>query len=299
MQINQLDIKVLSNIPSVSGIEFIHDLFYLIGDNAAHLFVLDQNWNLVKKQILFKPTTSDNHVIPKSQKPDLEALTLLKWKGKDKLLALGSGSKPILREKAFWIDLENISKVKEYSLTELYKPLHKLLGLKVGEKVNIEGVCANEESIFLFQRGNISGKNTMIVYNLNDFVRFLKGKEKKISKPQIHFYDLPVIKDYQSGFSGASFLPGTKKILFTASVEATDNEIDDGKMLGSFIGLIDTEEPFKVLQSTQVFVKKESFLGKIESICIHKIVGNTIQAIAVTDNDGTDSEILTIKITME
>jgi hypothetical protein len=286
----------LKLIPSASGIEFFADKYYLIGDNSADLYVLNPKYELLAKPSLFVPEVLENEVIPKKLKPDFEAMTTLVWKTKPKLLILGSGSRPETRENAYWVDLEDITKIKKYSLKKVYHQIREVLTLSPEQKVNIEAACANENFICLFQRGNISGKNALLAYDLKNFIRFLKKKTEKLKAPQIYYYDLPKINEIQAGFSGASFVPNTSQIIFTASVEDTENEIADGKMLGSFVGTIDFAQPAQAPKISPVKYRRKTFIGKIESITIREIQPDAWQALAVTDSDGGLSEILELRI---
>ena len=80
------EVKKLDHYPSASGIEYFNNQFYVIGDDANDLLILDSNLN---------PTDSINLYpfmekrIPKKLKADLEGITLTK---DNHLLLLGSGS---------------------------------------------------------------------------------------------------------------------------------------------------------------------------------------------------------------
>jgi hypothetical protein len=286
----------LKQVPSASGVEFFAEKYYLIGDNSADLWVLNQKYEVLAQPSLFEPEVLENEVIPKKLKPDFEAMTTLTWKTKPKLLILGSGSRPETRENAYWVDLEELTKIRKYSLKKVYRQIRDILTLNPEQKVNIEAACANENFICLFQRGNISGKNAMLVYDLKNFIRFLKKKTKKIKTPQVYYYDLPKLNDIQAGFSGASFVANTQEIVFTASVEDTEDEIADGKMLGSFVGIIDFAQPEQAPKVSVVKYRRKTFLGKIESITIREVQADAWLALAVTDSDGGLSEILELRI---
>ncbi|MCU0443820.1 MAG: hypothetical protein MUE85_02810 [Microscillaceae bacterium] len=286
----------LSSVPSASGVEFFAQKYYIIGDNSAGLFVLNPKYELLANINLFVPEVLEEGVIPKKLKPDFEALTTLTWKDKPKLLVLGSGSRPDKREKAYWVDLEDVSKVKKYSLKKVYQQIREVLSLSPDLKVNIEAACANAEYLCLFQRGNISGKNAMLVYELKNFIRFLKEKTSKLQAPQVFYYELPKIAGIQAGFSGASFVPNSDQIIFTASVEDTQDEIADGKMLGSFVGIINFSQAQQAPAIAPVKFRRKAFLGKIESITIREIQADGIQTLAVTDSDGGISEILELRV---
>ena len=211
---------------------------------------------------------------------------------------MGSGSKSPERDKAFLMNTESLNEdPEELSLTGVYDYLRILPEVAQGHKLNIEGIAASESKIFLLQRGNISENNALIIYDKIAFLNYLKNKTTLKPTPEIKNFTLPTRKEILSGFSGASYIAEREFILFTATVEDTENEIDDGPALGNFIGIIDLKNPKTAPDCALVMIGEEIFNGKIESITPILIHENYIKAIAVTDNDGEASEILEIELT--
>jgi hypothetical protein len=100
---------------------------------------------------------------------------------------------------------------------------------------------------------------------------------------------LPVFKYDTARFSGASYLKERRALLFSASIETTDNWQDDGKILGSFIGLIHLDslanknpfcEPVYLKDSTR-------FKGKIEAVQGIKKDDHLHIYFVTDDDDGT------------
>ena len=237
MKASILSHSILEKIPSASGIEFYEGHFYIIGDNCSWLFVLNTDFEIVGVKEIFDPPKLKNEVIPKKKKPDLEALTMITVGNENKLLVFGSGSKSPERDKAYLINPINLQeKAEEYVLTLLYDQLRNEALVAQGFKLNIEGAAATGEKLFLFQRGNISGNNAMIVYELEEFTDFIFEKANSFPIPTINNFDLPVHEGLLAGFSGAAYLEEVNKILFTATVEDTKNEIDDGCNAGKLCG---------------------------------------------------------------
>ncbi len=291
MQLKLLSRKILKGIPSASGIELYKNKIYIIGDDAGWLLILDKNYKLLEKIPLLKKKKLSNKPIPKKHKPDLEAMTFIKYGGENSLLIFGSGSKPTKREKLFMVYPERKHLVKQYSLTDLYVDL---VGKKIQtSSLNIEAAAANTSSIFLFHRGNISKKNIIFEYSIKEFIGFILKEKKKAPKSVFRVCRLPQINTIPAGFSGASMLDD-KRILFSASVEDTENEIDDGEILGSFIGIQNTEN--KGLMYAALKKGPKPMELKIESVCLLQSHDNKHTLLAVTDSDGGDSEILVLEL---
>jgi hypothetical protein len=166
-------------------------------------------------------------------------MTFAKIKGEDILFIFGSGSKPKRRDKLIVVFPERQHDVKRFSLEEFYNTLRKN---EIGEnhKLNIEAAAANSATLYLFHRGNISGKNLVFNFSLNDFADYVLTESYSVPAYTISSIILPPLNGIASGFSGASMLD-EKHILFSASVEDTEHEIDDGAVLGSFIGILNHE----------------------------------------------------------
>lgn len=292
MQLKLLNRTILNGIPSASGIEIYKNKIYIIGDDAGWLFILDKNYELLEKIPLLKKKKLSNKPIPKKHKPDLEAMTFIKYGGENILLIFGSGSKPTKREKLFMVYPERKHKVEQYSLADLYVDL-------VGKKIqtstlNIEAAAANTSSVYLMHRGNISKKNIVFEYSLKEFIGFILKEKKKAPQSAFRVCRLPQINAIPAGFSGASMLDD-KRILFSASVEDTANEIDDGEVLGSFIGIHNTET--KELKCVALKKGPKPMELKIESVCLLQSQDNKHTLLAVTDSDGGDSELLVLELT--
>lgn len=294
MQLKLLNRRTLKGIPSASGIELYNDKLYIIGDDSAWLFILDRNLCLIEKIPLLKKKKLTAGRIPKKHKPDLEAMTFANIDGETVLLIFGSGSKPEKRENLFIVYPERRHAVKQYSLAELYVDL-------VGKKIktstlNIEAAAANKLSIFLFHRGNISKKNIVFEYSLKEFADFVLKNKKKVPASAFTVCRLPQIDSISAGFSGASMLD-QKRILFSASVEDTANEIDDGEVLGSIVGIINPET--KELKCAILKKGPKPLPVKIESVYLLQSQGNKHTVLAVTDSDGGDSELLDLLVIEE
>ncbi len=79
----------LSEVPSASGLEHIGDDYYVIGDNAPWVFVLDRSFHKTSKFSLGTYSATEGGVMTKSAKHDFEAMTEMKWNGDDYLFIKG------------------------------------------------------------------------------------------------------------------------------------------------------------------------------------------------------------------
>jgi hypothetical protein len=285
----------LPGIRSASGIEVLEGRLFIAGDDSAWLYELDNKWQLVRKIPLFDSPNSGGEGIPKPLKPDLEAITSFPWKGEMLLLVIGSGSKKN-RQDAFLVHPQT-AEVRQFALTGLYDGLRALEGVVGGRRLNVEGLAVAGQELVFLQRGNVSGTNAVVSYLLDDFASWLEGNGP-LPLPRVRVFTLPTAEGYPAGFSGAATLPSRPRLLlFTASVEATDDEILDGEMLGSFIGAIDLDstgpETMVVSPITEHGI---AYRGKVESISVLEETGEGCTALAVTDSDGGDSELLHLQI---
>jgi hypothetical protein len=285
----------LPHIPSASGVEVLQNTIYIIGDDSSWLYVLNINAQLTERIALFDSPDLINGRISKKAKPDFEALTLLPVGSSQQLLVAGSGSKSPERDNGYLINVHT-SNIRPVSLTGLYNQLRQQPDVIGAGKLNIEGIAANHEQIIFIQRGNVTGNNVLISYPAEDLYNYLTAKSVHAPLPVVQPYVLPRLLELQSGFSGITFIPGTSQLLFTASVEDTANEIDDGEIMGSYIGLIDLHNPENT-KSHLITFEGSTYPGKIESIAVQGVdISGHIRAVAVTDSDQGGSELLFLDI---
>jgi hypothetical protein len=285
----------LPGIHSASGVEVLGDRIYIVGDDSAHLYVLDLDWQPVSTIRLFDSPVPDDEPIPKAQKPDLEALTLLPLGDQTVLLAIGSGSLEN-RQDAFVIH-PGTGVVQRHSLAPLYDHLRTLPGVVGTRLLNLEGAVVTGPEIVFLQRGNVSGTNVAIGFDTVQFVAWLTGNGP-LPEPVVRSYVLPTVEGYGAGFSGAAPLPSQPgAFLFTASVEATNDEILDGEMLGSFAGIAHLDRPGDLSGwCVPILHHGQAYPGKVESICLLTETPTSLRALAVTDADGGTSELLLLEM---
>ncbi len=284
MKITVLDKIKIEKIPSGSGIIKSEDKYYIIGDDSPFLFTLNKEFKVISTTGLLDTVNFSDKRITKSKKPDFEALELI---GKNEVVVFGSGSKSPQRNIFMRILLKDSIIVEKYDISDLYNNLRNLPILNDSE-LNIEAAAFRNNQIFLFNRK----KNLIIRFDYKDLLTYLKG-EIAFPKPVIRQFLLPKINGIESGFSGATALKGEPKIIFTASVENTNNAYDDGEILGSFIGMIDISNNNISDQFNYCQIPNTEENLKAESVSIEKEIstGKT-KVVLITDDDKGNSTII-------
>ena len=81
-----LESTTISSFPSASAVEFYNNKLYVFGDDAAHLLILDTNFNVIEK--IFYADSISQRISP-DVKPDIESTTIKKENGRSFLYAVG------------------------------------------------------------------------------------------------------------------------------------------------------------------------------------------------------------------
>ncbi len=273
--------------------EVIGGQIFVIGDDSAWLFILNRECELIRKIRLYEPASEASARIPKLLKADLEALAAFPYHGGTQLLAIGSGSAQY-RDTGFRIETEGAFRVYPYDLSGLYGLFRRHPQIVGSRKLNLEGLAVSEDTIFFMQRGNVSGMNALVSLALPEFFNCLEsGTPPTIA---VKNYQLPDIQGLLAGFSGLAVLD-SQRLLFTATVENTADEIADGESLGSFAGVIDLQKPAGRLDFAPIIAADQLYGGKVESIAVLEMLSeNSLRAVAVTDSDGGVSELLVLEM---
>lgn len=273
----------LNEIPSGSGIVKSGDVYYVVGDDAPYLFILDQDLKLKEKIPLLDGEVFESGRIAKAEKPDFEAMELIDDK---ELIIFGSGSKSPQRDVFFRILLHETLKIERYDISELYQNLKRLPELK-GTELNIEAIAYKQNELFLFNRK----KNLVIQFNYKDLLSFIKG-ESDFPHPQITAFSLPIIKSVEAGFSGATALTNENQIIFTASIENSTNAYDDGEILGSMIGMIDLTNNKPSVNYNYCLIQDLVGNLKIESVSVEKEISSKLTEIVMISDDDKGNSIV-------
>ncbi|MFM7021373.1 MAG: DUF6929 family protein [Flavobacteriales bacterium] len=275
MEVKLIHSKVLKEVPSGSGVEHNDGVLFICGDDAPYLFKTNLNGEILQKIKIWD--WQEEGRIPKLLKPDFEAMAHIN----DEVFLFGSGSlNP--RNVLVKVNSENGS-VEKYDLGKLYENLRYEAGLKMDD-FNIEAAAVYKDKLLLLNRGD----NSILSLSLSDFFLSIEtGKE--LTEVEIHKFHLPLVEGYVAGFSGASVY--RDKLVFSASVEKTTDWINDGEILGSFIGLIDLCN-----YELSACVLVQNILAKIEGLCIIKESGQVLELAAVADNDDGMSTLIKLEL---
>ncbi len=261
-------------IGSASGLLFKDNSLFVVGDNSSFLYeYLINSRDLSRHPLTANPAEN----IPKSEKPDFEALTCFQ----DSVYVFGSGS-TAKRNTMIEFDLAQKKKIGSSNLADLYAMMQNFGSIKP-EDFNIEGVIYEGENWYFFNRGNgISNKNTL-------FSLHAKKLDQEFSLLS-NDYKLPKIKGVRSSFTDA-VLVGTK-IYFLATAEDTQSTYDDGEVLGSLIGRID-------LETMKIdFTKKISDHHKFEGLTVFKKDNKKIEFLLCEDKDTEILETAIYKLSL-
>ncbi|WP_396191531.1 DUF6929 family protein [Flavobacterium sp.] len=246
---------------SASGLIYQDNSILAIGDNSSYLYEYTIDSQKLEKHALIENPQENT---PKKVKLDFEAIT----KFENNVYIFGSGSTEN-RNKMVQFDTTTKKITATTDLSDLYLVMQSF-GKITPDDFNIEGAIYNGQSWYLFNRGN--GKtNKNVVFTIdgenltNDF-RVLANE-----------YKLPKIKGVRTSFTDAILVED--KIYFLATAENTESTYDDGEVLGSIIGRIDTTT-MKI-----EFTKKITDTHKFEGISISKKSGKEIEFFLCEDND--------------
>lgn len=260
------------------------DSAYIVGDDASGIYKLSLNSYKFRK-INFLTGDTLLFRIPKPVKHDFESALTVRMDNTTYLLAFGSGSLSPSRDTLLMMDLNNETNQVKIPLAGFYKTLSENFSLKK-EDLNMEGATVSGNDLYLFNRGN----NMIFKINWAEFYDYARNASSNPFPAISNFtVELPIVAGVQAGFSGACTLD-KKRILFTATLEDTKNWVEDGEILGSYIGVLELGDPQpRVTQTFPVKSGNETVKVKLESLDILSVSKNEIAIECIADNDDGSS----------
>jgi hypothetical protein len=284
------EVKDLPSYSSASGIEFSNGNYYIMGDDATHLLVLDSNLAVTDSIAIFNSTEKR---IPKSSKPDLEALVMIYKERKPQLLMMGSGSLEPFRNMAVIFD--PATKLHEEIRMDTFFHRLKYYGL---QELNIEGACSIPGNIVLSNRGHKGSPKNHLVFTSPDFL-----VRQAIAPVTIIKVGASQDSSQFQGVSGLAYARRCDKLLLTVSTEDTRNVHEDGAIGKSYLWVIDnisSKKRWNSINPTRIIDLEKAdrrFKGhKIESVCVVKETKNFLQLALVADDDDGSSMLFKLDI---
>lgn len=286
------EIKEFPSYPSASAIEYYRNHYYIMGDDATHLLVLDSSLHVSDSIRIFP---GNEKRIPKDSKVDLEAASIVHVNDKRQLLLTGSGSGGPQRDSACLYDIESHTS-KIFSLDTFYRRI-KARGL---EELNLEGACATSQAFIFSSRGHKAFRKNYLVMTSSDFW------EKQSTAP-IYLIKVGANVDSNSfqGVSGLAYVRNGDRLLLSISTEDTKNAYEDGAIGKSYLWIVDNISAKRRWNSINpnlvIDLEKidNRFKGnKIESVCVIKETRRGLQLGLVADNDDGGSKLFILDITL-
>ncbi len=286
----------LSDLSSASGISIHKNRIYIVGDDNPWLYELNSDLDVINKTQISGIDTLFEGRTPKHLKADFEGAEIIYENDKPCLVIISSGSVIHTRDTSYIINLSGKFETFAKNLRPLHDKIKMESNLPEANEINIEGIAFSEDHAYLVHRGNVS-ENLIIEINRRAFLDFIK-KSKPLPRISIYRFNLPSYKGVSSGFSGVCLNPDNSGLIFTASMEDTEDEINDGKVLGSFVGIIPFSGMANGEYSATLLLDNELPLEKkLEGISIKSVSKNEkMEVITVCDNDDGSSDIITFSI---
>lgn len=300
-QARDLKVKITRHVffpelSSASGVESFKGKTFIVGDDSPWLFVLDENYGIIEKVRLSSIDTLVNNRTPKALKADFEAMAKLNIDEKEHLFVISSGSSEIRRDTAYLVSLEPGENIKKRNLRPLYNIIKRTAQIPEKDEINIEGLAMDQTNAYLLHRGNVSG-NFIAVVGTEQLLNYVSNNSNQIPDVTVFYFELPAYNNLRSGFSGACITAYGKNILFAASLEETADVINDGKVLGSFIGLIDLAELSEgKYQAVMVKQNGDILAKKMEGISLKSYSNKKMNVLVVCDNDDGTSDLYEMDI---
>jgi hypothetical protein len=230
--------------------------------------------------------------LPKHEKPDIEAAFVYSSAGETRVAALGSGSRGTVRDGGFLvrIDAAGAIRIEALALGALYHNLRQAPEIGPRGVLNIEGAALTDDYAVLAQRAAGSSGNYLMRFARAAFIDWLEGKAPP---PAAEFFParLACVGGVEAGLTGLAFSPVHRRLFFTAAVEDRNDPVQDGPVLGSFIGSFSW--PAQQPPNLENCEAPEDLPAsrKLESLCLLEESAGGVQALAVTDNDLGSSQL--------
>lgn len=291
---------LLSDFPSGSSINYHQGKLYLIGDDATHILVLDNDYKKLDSVFLFDYAEKR---IPKVDKTDLEGSVIFDIKGVPHLLIVGSASRKN-RKRVIVIPFSETGLNFHSQKNSFYKTKNFTKRIRSNniDEVNLEAVCYLKNDLILGNRGNLSTQTNQLIITDHDFWEHQDDA-------RIIIRNLVVPSNYSSeplGLSELCYVAEMDLLFITLTSEATANAYDDGEIGNSYLGWIKSASekltfedvtPDGIINLSDVdpsFTKE-----KIEGICVEAVSADDMTIHLIADNDAGESRLFKLKVPLD
>jgi hypothetical protein len=288
-----LAMKTLDHYPSASGIEYFDNSFYIIGDDAKKILVLDNDLNIKDSIALYD---FPGYRFAKDIKPDLESITLLHSGSTYYLLVLGSGSVSPYRNNGWLINLSTKQK-DSINLDSLYS---RFILINKLTEINLEGVCSLPTGLLIANRGHLGYRENHLIFIDSSYYFNLNNATASATNLVLRDADTSSF----GGVSGLAYSAKSDKLFLTVSTEMTASSYEDGAIGKSYLWIINNVSEKQLANSLKAdkIIDLETtdslFRGqKIESVCLIAEQKDRVVIGMVADNDKGSSTVfkLTVK----
>ena len=231
-------------LSSGSGITGFNNGFLVVGDDTPWMYYMDSSGVIVDSLRLsyqegYYPGVRMDGMI----KPDFESITRL---NKNIVLVMSSGSSNSARDTSYLVNAEDKIILTKMSMGELFEAMADSAGFNDRHLLNIEGSNVAKGELYLFNRGDFSGKNFVFKMDVTDYISWISGYTDTIPEFKTHRVELPVFKNSEMTFSSAYYAKKFKIFAFTATSEiggflGLEGIVTDGEAAGTSFGFISPE----------------------------------------------------------
>ncbi|MFM9075573.1 MAG: DUF6929 family protein, partial [Bacteroidota bacterium] len=213
----------LSDYPSGSAITFYNGKFYVTGDDATTIQVLDKNLDVDS----FIPiSVYPEKRIPKPIKPDYEGSALMTIDGKPTLTILGSASTSS-RKKLLLVPLDRPQPQPAQFATDMFIRRLQTAGIR---EINLEGISLIGDHVVIANRGHLAYQENHLILTDPGFWLHQDTTPITICRPDVSAW----VKGF-TGLSDIDYLPDRDLMFFSFSTEETTNTYDDGAIGRSYV----------------------------------------------------------------